>query len=282
MPVALVVGGQWGDEGKGKIVDLLSDKAQHIIRAQGGANAGHTVIVGTTEYKLHLIPSGILHSHTQCYIGAGVVLDANVMLDEIAQLEASGIEVRGRLWLSQRAHLVLPYHRRIDSLAEKAKGVGAIGTTGRGIGPCYADRVDRTGLRVGDLLDLQQLAERLRSALELKNQLITGVFGGDTMPFDDIYKELCGYAEKLAPFITDVERRIIQVRDNDEQILLEGAQGTLLDTSYGTYPYVTSSSTTSGGICLGAGLAPKYLDYTLAVMKALFHTRGTRAFSHRR
>ncbi len=266
MACTLVVGGQWGDEGKGKIVDLLAAEVAHVVRAQGGANAGHTIVIDQREYKFHLIPSGILQPHAQCYLGAGVVIDGQKLLEEIDQL--NDIEMRGRLWISARAHLVLPYHKTLDTLIECRKGLKAVGTTGRGIGPCYADRTSRIGIRVGELLDLDCLNLRLRDIVEAKNVELTTVYGADAIAFETLRELVKNLAEQLGPYITDVEARLIVAKKSGEGILLEGAQGTLLDTSYGTYPYVTSSPTCSAGILLGAGLAPKYLDRTIAVMKA--------------
>lgn len=268
MTTVLVVGGQWGDEGKGKIVDHLSAKADHVVRAQGGANAGHTVIVGTNEYKLHLIPSGILHAHCQCYLGSGVVVDADILLDEIAQLESIGVRVRGRLWVSPRAHLIMPYHKALDKLMERRKGGTAIGTTGKGIGPCYADKALRLGFRVGDLFDKKRFAVRLTEVLSLKNQELAQIYQAPPLDFQTVYDLFCGYSDTLAPFVRDVESSLFSAQQSRDHILVEGAQGTFLDINFGTYPFVTSSSTCSAGVCLGAGLPPQLIDHVIMVVKA--------------
>ncbi|MDP1836793.1 MAG: adenylosuccinate synthase [Chlamydiales bacterium] len=263
MTTVMVVGGQWGDEGKGKFVDLLAAEAKHVIRAQGGANAGHTIVIGHAEYKLHLVPSGILETSPTCYLGAGVVLDPAILLDEIEMLAKAGIKVKGRFWISSKAHLVMPYHKLVDKLSG-----GRIGTTGRGIGPCYADKTLRIGIRVGDLINAERFKTVLQQTLAIKNLELEKIYNTTPIAFDTLYNEYIGYAKQLAPYIADVEQMIMQARQKNENILLEGAQGTLLDNTFGSYPFVTSSSTCASGICLSAGLGPKHINHTLVILKA--------------
>lgn len=267
MPSVIVVGAQWGDEGKGKVVDLLSSEADLVVRAQGGNNAGHTVIVGQEEYKLHLIPSGILHPNVQCFIAAGTVLDPKVLLEEIRMLESRGILLQGRLFISSSAHVIFPYHREIDLLLEKRKGARTVGTTGRGIGPCYADKADRLGIRMGELVRPNLFASLLKDVLPLKNETLV-LFGASALSLDDLYKEYSQYAEALKPYVRDLEIDLHTFLENDAKVLFEGAQGTFLDTTHGTYPYVTSSSTLAAGICAGAGVGPSKMTHTLGVIKA--------------
>jgi adenylosuccinate synthase len=268
MPGIIVVGAQWGDEGKGKIIDILTSKAKYIVRAQGGNNAGHTIIIGEDEYKLHLTPSGILHPHTQCYIGAGTVIDPEVLVFELNTLQSRGIEVAGRLWISPAAHIIFPYHRKLDLLLEQKKGSQAVGTTGRGIGPCYADKAHRLGIRMADLLNPDSFPLLLKNALELKNEEIVKLYHSDPLSYEEIYSEYTRYAQYLAPFVTHIEENIQNALAMDENVLFEGAQGTFLDTTMGTYPYVTSSSTLAGGICTGAGVGPTKISHTVGVIKA--------------
>ena len=268
MPQVILIGAQWGDEGKGKIIDILTAQAKHVVRAQGGNNAGHTVIIDQEEYKLHLIPFRILHPHTHCYIGAGTVIDPEVLIQEIEALENRGIHIKGRLWISPSAHIIFPYHRTLDLLLEQKKGERSIGTTGRGIGPCYADKASRLGIRMGELIRPDIFGRVLKSVLYLKNEELTKLFGAEKMNYDDIYKKYSHYAETLKPFISDVEKMINQAIDNKENVLFEGAQGTFLDISLGTYPFVTSSNTIAGGICAGAGVGPTRIDHTIGVIKA--------------
>lgn len=268
MPQVIVIGAQWGDEGKGKIIDILTAQAKHVVRAQGGNNAGHTVIIDQAEYKLHLIPSGILHSHTHCYICAGTVIDPAVLIQEIEGLEARGIHMKNRLWLSPSAHVIFPYHRTLDLLLEQKKGSRSIGTTGRGIGPCYADKSNRLGIRIGELIRPDIFGKVLKSILPLKNEELTKLFATEKMNYDEIYKKYTEYAEILKPYVANVEELVNQAIDNKENVLFEGAQGTFLDISLGTYPFVTSSNTLAGGICAGAGIGPTRIDHTIGVVKA--------------
>lgn len=268
MPSVIVVGAQWGDEGKGKVIDILTAKASHIVRAQGGNNAGHTVIIGEEEYKLHLIPSGILHPHTQCYIGAGTVIDPEVLAIEMNALETRGIKLSGRLWISPAAHVIFPYHRKLDLLLEQKKGLRAVGTTGRGIGPCYGDKANRIGIRMAELVCKELFSKILKCTLEIKNEELTKLFGADPYSFEEIFTEYSRYASHLSPFLASVEEIIEQKMHGNENFLFEGAQGTFLDTTLGTYPYVTSSNTTAGGICTGVGVGPTAISHTLGVIKS--------------
>lgn len=268
MPSVIVVGAQWGDEGKGKIIDILTSKARHIVRAQGGNNAGHTILIGKEEYKLHLIPSGILHSHTQCYIGAGTVLDPEVLIQEIQSLESRGYDLKKRLWISPAAHVIFPYHKKIDLLLEKKKGERSIGTTGRGIGPCYADKANRLGIRIGELIRSDLFSTALKSVLILKNEELQLLYGAEPFSYDSILQEYNDYAKLLTPYVADFEYGISEAIKNNENVLFEGAQGTFLDITSGTYPFVTSSNTVAAGICVGAGIGPSHIHHTLGVVKA--------------
>ncbi len=268
MPGVIVVGAQWGDEGKGKIIDLLTSKAKHIVRAQGGNNAGHTIIIGQDEYKLHLTPSGILQPHTQCYIGAGTVIDPEVLVFELNTLQSRGIDLAGRLWISPAAHVIFPYHRKLDLLLEQKKGPRAVGTTGRGIGPCYADKANRLGIRIAELLNPETFPALLKNALVTKNEEITKLYGSEPLSYEEIFSEYTRYAQYLAPHVANVEEMVNTALSNQEEILFEGAQGTFLDCTTGTYPYVTSSSTIAGGICTGSGVGPSRISHTLGVIKA--------------
>ncbi len=263
-----VVGMQWGDEGKGKVIDLLSKNARHIARAQGGNNAGHTIVDGTTEYKFHLIPSGILYSKTKCYIGGGTVIDPASLLQEMADLLKNNIQFERRLFLSQYAHVVLPYHRTLDLLAEQKKGKAAIGTTGKGIGPCYVDKVRRTGIRIAELIDPAQLKTRLEELLPAKNEELLKLYGHEGFKVDDLVREYTDYGQKLKLFVAPVEEMLFAAAKNDEKILFEGAQGALLDVTFGTYPFVTSSCTLSGGVTAGLGFGPSRIDHVLGATKA--------------
>lgn len=262
-----VIGMQWGDEGKGKVIDLLSEKARHIARAQGGNNAGHTIVVKGEEYKFHLIPSGILYPHTKCYIGGGVVFDPVSFYLEIDQLIKKGISWEKRLFISPYCHIIFPYHKLIDQLAEKKKGGAMIGTTGRGIGPCYLDKVNRCGLRMADLVS-PLFPEKLRAALENKNEELDKIYGHPPLSFDAIFHQYEPLAKKLAPLVAPVEQLLFEASRRKENILFEGAQGSLLDVTFGTYPFVTSSCTLSGGICSGLGIGPSMVAKTIGVVKA--------------
>jgi adenylosuccinate synthase len=267
MPVIVVVGAQWGDEGKGKIVDMLAEKARYVVRFSGGDNAGHTVVNPQGEFKLHIIPSGIFHAGATAIIGNGVAINPTVLIDEIDQLNRRNVDT-SRLFISDRAHLIMPYHTLLDRLEEAARGGRAIGTTGKGIGPAYADKVARLGIRAGDLLDREALRDRLSVVLEYKNTILTKVYGADPLSLDDIYRQYCQHAERLSPHIRETTAMLAEAIERGEPVLLEGAQGTLLDPDFGTYPYTTSSSPLAGGSCLGAGLGPSRLNHVLGVFKA--------------
>jgi adenylosuccinate synthase len=264
----IVVGLQWGDEGKGKMIDLLSEKADLVVRSQGGNNAGHTIVVGETEYRFHLVPSGIVYPHTRCYIGGGVALDLAVFIDEIERLKAQGVKIEGRLFLSPHIHLILPPHRTLDKLYEEQKGKEAIGTTGRGIGPSYSDRAARIGLRVCDLLNKDVFRKRLKLWLEIKNSELTQVFGAPSFDFEELLAQIGAYADRIRNYVRPIEREIDEALKGGKTVLFEGAHGTFLDTTFGTYPFVTSCSTLSGGITFGAGIGPTRISHTLGVVKA--------------
>jgi adenylosuccinate synthase len=264
----VVIGAQWGDEGKGKIVDLLTEKFDIVIRYQGGHNAGHTVIVNGRKYVLHLIPSGILHGNKVCLIGPGVVIDPKALLEEIRLLEGAGIRVKGNLLISNRAHLILPYHRALEQAAEEARGQKRIGTTSRGIGPAYEDKTARRGIRMADLFDEGVLRELISSAIREKNCLLESVYKGS--PFDPhkICEEYLSYASRLRELVVDTSQFLNAEIRAGKRVLFEGAQGTLLDIDHGTYPYVTSSSASVGGACIGAGVAPSLINGAIGIAKA--------------
>ncbi|MBU6446133.1 MAG: adenylosuccinate synthetase, partial [Verrucomicrobia bacterium] len=267
MSSIVVIGTQWGDEGKGKVIDLLSENARHIARAQGGNNAGHTIVVGAQEFKFHLIPSGILYPHTKCYIGGGTVLDPASLLTELEGLKSHGVPNVKRLYISQYAHIVFPYHQLIDQLAEKQKGGAAVGTTGKGIGPCYADKVNRCGIRLVDLLEPESFRLKLQSAVAQKNRELEKLYQHPPMEWEPIFETYAKYAAELAPYVAPVEELLSQAAKQGENILFEGAQGALLDITFGTYPFVTSSCTLSGGIAAGLGVGPSKIDHTIGVVK---------------
>ncbi|MBN1369170.1 MAG: adenylosuccinate synthase [Dehalococcoidaceae bacterium] len=267
MPVIAIIGAQWGDEGKGKVVDMLAEKSSVVVRFAGGDNAGHTVINPRGHFKLHLIPSGIFYPEVTCVIGNGVVLNPASLIKEINQLAANSIDT-SRLVISDRAHLIMPYHRLLDELEEKARGKKAIGTTLRGIGPAFTDKVARMGIRAADLLDKRTLRQRLKTVLENKNMILERVYGVDPLSVDDMYREYAGYADILRPNIKDSVELIGAALDRGEVVLLEGAQGAMLDIDFGTYPFATSSSPLSGNASLGSGIAPNRIDRILGVYKA--------------
>ncbi len=267
MSVIVIVGAQWGDEGKGKVVDLLAERAQVVVRFSGGDNAGHTVINPYGEFKLHLVPSGIFSAEATCIIGSGVAINPSKLIEEIDQLNRCGVST-SRLVISDRAHLVMPYHLLLDGLEEERRAGGALGTTRRGIGPAFADKVARLGIRVGELLDKEVLRERLRFMVNYKNIILTKVYGASPLSLDEVYSQYCHYGERLAPYIKETTVILAEALSRGQSILLEGAQGTLLDPDFGTYPYTTSSSPLAGGGCLGAGIGPTRIDYVLGVFKA--------------
>ncbi|MGB2868107.1 MAG: adenylosuccinate synthase [Bacteroidota bacterium] len=272
MPVQVIVGAQWGDEGKGKIVDRLSEDVDIVARYQGGANAGHTVVIPgkggrpEQEFVLHLIPSGIFHSHVTCVIGNGVVLDPAALMAEIEQLKKSGIKIRGRLLISHNAHLIMPYHKALDSIREK--GDQKIGTTGRGIGPAYIDKYMRTGIRVVDLLDRDVLCKKLKRNIEQNNELFKKLYESEELDVDAIIQEYQEFDEKIDEYVTDTSEFLTSALKKKKRVLAEGAQGALLDVDHGTYPYVTSSNPTSGGACTGLGIPPNAINSIVGVVKA--------------
>jgi adenylosuccinate synthase len=265
--VVVIVGGQWGDEGKGRIIDLLAEKAKVVARFSGGDNAGHTVVNPYGEFQLHLVPSGIFYPQVICIIGSNVAINPAVLLEEMDDLKNHGIDI-SRLFISDRAHLIMPYHILLDELEEKRLGKGAIGTTLRGIGPVFADKVARLGIRAGDLLDKRVLLNRLKSVLELKNAILTKVYRASPLSLEEIHQKHCYYGEQLAPLIQDTSSLIGEAAAKGEPVLLEGAQGALLDPDFGTYPYVTSSSPLAAAGCIGAGLGPPGIDRVLGIFKA--------------
>ncbi len=264
----VVVGAQWGDEGKGKIIDILSKDADIVVRYQGGNNAGHTVIKACGEFILHLVPSGILHPKVRCVIGNGVVVDPKALMEEVNTLKKKGISVEGRLFVSDRAHLIMPYHRVYDRLREDKKGFIKIGTTGRGIGPSYGDKAMRSGIRVCDLYDLPVFKQKLEKNLLEKNEIFRKIYHSETFDFNKIYKEYMDFAKQMKPYVCDTALFLKKAIDQKKRILFEGAQGTHLDVDHGTYPFVTSSYVTSGGAAVGAGVSPTALGKVLGVVKA--------------
>ncbi len=263
----VILGTQWGDEGKGKIVDLLTDKAQFVVRYQGGHNAGHTLVIDGKKTVLHLIPSGILRDNCKCIIGNGVVLAPDALLKEMNELESSGYPVRDRLFLSEACPLILPYHVALDKARELARGNKAIGTTGRGIGPAYEDKVARRGLRVGDLFNMDTFAEKLKEVMTYHNFQLTQFYGVEAVSYEDVLAAVKEYASLLISMVVDVTEMLDQARKRGDKIMFEGAQGTLLDIDHGTYPYVTSSNTTAGGVATGSGYGPRFDEYELGKAK---------------
>jgi len=280
MANVVVVGTQWGDEGKGKVVDLLTRYADFIVRFQGGNNAGHTLVVEGKQFIFHLIPSGILYEDKKCMIGNGVVIDPGVLLDEMQELRESGMPVTPeRLTISENAHMIMPYHKSLDHSQEAAlKGDKKIGTTGRGIGPCYGDKITRKGIKIGDLLDEDLFKDKLKENIEEKNFLLTTRLNGAPVSFDEIFREFEVYAEKLAPYLGNVSTELDRARKNGKHILFEGAQGTQLDIDHGTYPFVTSSNTVSGNACIGSGFGPAHIDSVIGILKAYTTRVGSGPF----
>ncbi|WP_110687997.1 adenylosuccinate synthase [Salinicola aestuarinus] len=274
----VVLGTQWGDEGKGKVVDLLTESASAVVRFQGGHNAGHTLVIDGEKTVLHLIPSGVLRDDKICVIGNGVVLSPEALIDEIKTLEAKGVPVRERLRLSPACPLILPYHVRLDQAREKARGVAKIGTTGRGIGPAYEDKVARRGLRLGDILHRERFASKLGEVLDYHNFVLTRYHGEPAVDFQEVLEQAMAFAEELRPMVCDTVSLVHDFRKAGENILFEGAQGSLLDIDHGTYPYVTSSNTTAGGTATGSGVGPLYLDYVLGITKAYTTRVGSGPF----
>ncbi|MCW5589487.1 MAG: adenylosuccinate synthase [Legionellales bacterium] len=274
----VILGSQWGDEGKGKIVDLITDKAHAVVRFQGGHNAGHTLVNNGEKTALRLIPSGILRAHAQCFIGNGVVVSPQTLCEEIQNLENKGVAVKNRLFVSESCPLLMPYHAALDKARENARGKNAIGTTGKGIGPAYEDKVARRGLRLGYLHYPQQLREQLIEIVDYHNFMLKNYYGLDTFDVEALLEELNGYAEIIKPMIVNVPEKILELYQNGENILFEGAQGTLLDIDHGTYPFVTSSNTTVGAVCTGSGFGPRNIDEILGIAKAYTTRVGSGPF----
>ncbi len=274
----VVIGTQWGDEGKGKVVDLLTERAAAVVRFQGGHNAGHTVVIDGKKTVLHLIPSGILHDNVECLIGNGVVLSIEALLEEICMLEKNGVQVRDHLHISEACTLILPYHIALDKAREKARGTAAIGTTGRGIGPAYEDKVARRALRVGDLLHRKRFAAKLGEALDYHNFVLKNYYKTTPLDFQSLLDETMMLAEDIIPMVTDVTGMLDQMHLDGSNVLFEGAQGTLLDVDHGTYPYVTSSNTTAGGASTGTGVGPLNFNYVLGITKAYTTRVGSGPF----
>lgn len=267
MPASIVVGTQWGDEGKGKIIDIIASRADVVVRSQGGNNAGHTVVNNGETYKLHLIPSGILYSNTLCLIGAGVVLDPKDFVGELDSLGERGVSFHN-LRIDPRAHVVMPWHITLDGLSEKFRGNSDIGTTKRGIGPTYMDKYERCGIRVYDLIHPEIFAEKARSTGALKNKIITEVYGGEPHDLEAVIREYTAYGERLKQYVDDVSVLVYQAAKSGKQIMFEGAQATLLDIDFGTYPYVTSSHPLAAGVCVGTGVGPMIINDIIGVAKA--------------
>lgn len=274
----VILGTQWGDEGKGKIVDLLTDQVSAVVRYQGGHNAGHTLVIDGEKTVLHLIPSGILRENVMCYIGNGVVLSPEALIKEVGGLEARGVPVRDRLRISPACPLILPYHVALDQARENARGEAKIGTTGRGIGPAYEDKVSRRGLRVGDLFHRERFAAKLGEVLDYHNFVLKNYYKVEPIDFQKTLEEALAFADWLKPLVIDVTARLHELRRQGANIMFEGAQGTLLDIDHGTYPYVTSSNTTAGGTSTGSGVGPLYLDYVLGITKAYTTRVGSGPF----
>ena len=277
MPAIVLLGAQWGDEGKGKATDILGDRVDYVVRYQGGNNAGHTVVIGDQKYALHLLPSGILSPNVVPVIGNGVVIDPAVLLEEIKGLNERGIDT-SKLVISSNAHLITPYHRTIDKVSERFLGKAKIGTTGRGIGPAYADKISRIGIRVQDLFDESILEKKIEGALRDKNQVLTKVFNRKEMETQEVLEEYRTYAEILRPYIADTALLLNKALDAGKTVLLEGSQGTLLDVDHGTYPFVTSSNPTAGGACTGSGIGPTKIERVIGIVKAYTTRVGSGPF----
>ena len=274
MSVMAVIGAQWGDEGKGKIIDELAGEVDYVVRYQGGGNAGHRVVFGDQEFAFHLVPAGILWPNVTCVIGNGVVVDPRALLDELETLRKLGVDL-GRFFISERAHVVMPYHFALDRLEEESRGAEKIGTVQRGIGPAYVDKYSRMGIRMTDLLHVDQFRTKLAQALEQKNRMITQIYGETPLALEEIHSEYVGYAQRLRPYIADTQTMLQQAAKDGRAILLEGAQGSLLDIDFGTYPYVTSSSTVASAAATGAGLPPRSIAHVLGVYKAYITRVGS-------
>ena len=278
MPAFGIIGAQWGDEGKGKVVDFLSERADIVVRFSGGNNAGHTVINEKGEFALHLVPAGIFRSHVDAVIGPGVVVDPGSLLQELDDLASRGVDT-SRLLVSDHAHVVMPYHVLLDRLEEESRGDAAIGTTGRGIGPAYADKTSREGIRIGDLLDEAFLSKRLEGVVRQKSNLLTKLYGAGPIDFDELYAQCLEYGARLRPYVVSVEQRVGEALANGARVVLEGAQGAMLDVDHGTYPFVTSSSVSIGGACTGLGIPPSEIRGIIGVFKAYSTRVGAGPFT---
>ncbi|MED9853569.1 MAG: adenylosuccinate synthase [Succiniclasticum sp.] len=267
MSSVVVIGAQWGDEGKGKVVDYLAQKADAVVRYSGGSNAGHTVVVNDVAYKLRLLPSGILYHGKVCILGNGVVINPGVVLQEIKEMHEKGVDI-SRIAISDRAHVVLPYHQLLDALQEEALGSARIGTTKGGIGPCYMDKVARVGIRMCDLVDKDVFAEKLKINMAAKNAILTKIYGAEPLHYETVLAEYLAYAEQLRPYVTDTGVILDELMEQDKKVLFEGAQATFLDIDHGTYPYVTSSNPTAGNASTGSGIGPLFIDHVVGVVKA--------------
>ncbi len=267
MSTVVVVGTQWGDEGKGKITDFLAEQAEVVARYQGGNNAGHTIMIGNHKYKVHLIPSGIFYSDKKCVIGNGMVIDPKALIQEINYIHENGFSTKN-LKISDRAHLIMPYHLLLDGLEEERKGDNKIGTTRKGIGPCYMDKAARNGIRIADLMDAEEFTQKVRKIVADKNQLIERIYGAAPLDVEPMISEYLGYAEEIRQYVTDTSVVLNDAIDAGEKVLFEGAQGVMLDIDQGTYPYVTSSNPTAGGVCIGAGVGPTKIKNIIGVAKA--------------
>ncbi len=267
MSSVVVIGAQWGDEGKGKVVDYLAQKADAVVRYSGGSNAGHTVVVDDVPYKLRLLPSGILYHGKICILGNGVVINPGVVLQEIKEMHDKGVDI-SRIAISDRAHVVMPYHQLLDELQEESLGKAKIGTTKGGIGPCYMDKVARVGIRICDLMDEEVFAEKLKINIKAKNDIITKIYGGKPFDYDTVLKEYLAYAEELRPYVTDTGVILDELFHQEKKVLFEGAQATFLDIDHGTYPYVTSSNPTAGNAATGSGVGPRFISHVVGVVKA--------------
>jgi len=277
MPAITLVGAQWGDEGKGKATDLVGDRVDYVVRYQGGNNAGHTVVIGDQKYALHLLPSGILSPDVVPVIANGVVIDPAVLFEELGGLQARGVDT-SKLLISANAHLIMPYHRELDKVSERFLGKGRIGTTGRGIGPTYADKISRAGVRVQDMFDEKILRKKVELALNDKNQILTKVYNRRGLEAERIIEDYLGYAERIRPHVTDTSLVLNKALDEGKNVYLEGSQGTLLDIDHGTYPFVTSSSPTAGGACAGAGIGPTRITKVVGILKAYTTRVGSGPF----
>ena len=267
MKTVAIVGAQWGDEGKGKVIDYLATQADVVVRGQGGNNAGHTLVVDGKKYALHLIPSGVLNPETINVIGNGIVFDPKGFLEELAKLNADNIDTKN-IKISDRAHVIFPYHKELDALAEEARGDNKIGTTKKGIGPCYMDKTERSGIRICDLMDKDIFAKKLKAQIDAKNKIVKNIYGAEEFDFDAIYNEYLGYAEQIRSYVDDTSVVVYEAIKAGKKVLFEGAQGTLLDLDLGTYPFVTSSHPTSGGFSVGAGVGPNMIKDVVGIVKS--------------